>query len=514
MSADVQLSPIGCPGAVPRRSLAALALILAAFCLLRLPVLYRHYGGQDEEWYGVPGFTVAQTGIPRIPYAPCRDIKSGFYRVDEALYALSPGYFYWQTPFVLALSAGYGTARLASAVAGLIAICLVYLLGRQLTGRESVGVLAAALYSFSRLFYFPAITARPDVLCAACGLAALWLTSRWQASGSRRTLAASGILLGLGMLTHPFALVFCLQVGGWVLIGGQREGGVKRRLLDFGLLVGCALAVFSLWALLIAAHPDLFRIQFFNNVLNRSGPGLLSRLIFPRESLIYHAEMLLERAQPLQLALMAAGLVGAIGLAFGRGQAGARPLVGLALTGCYLLVTVQGSHPEKGYWCYPGALVFLCVAYAAIKLSDPLVASFKRPLCGRLIGAAVLIGLLLPGAGLRSLQAHLRHWSDPNYIQPRFTQAMLRDLPPDARLLVDPAFVFDVYLAGRNVVLAYDFDSLYSSRGQPYDYLIVGPFGRQYHLAEAMRGRHVRDYGDPDDLFACYAQVYVPAGEE
>jgi hypothetical protein len=120
----------------------------------------------------------------------------------------------------------------------------------------------------------------------------------------------------------------------------------------------------------------------------------------------------------------------------------------------------------------------------------------------------------LPGAGLRSWAAHLRHWSDLYYNEPRFTQALLGDLPPDARLIVDPAFVFDAYLSGRKVMLGTNLDFFFNAAGQPYDYLIVGPLGRQYHLAETMRGRYLRDYGDPDDLFACYAQVYVPAGEE
>ncbi|HVW37525.1 MAG TPA: glycosyltransferase family 39 protein, partial [Pirellulales bacterium] len=159
MSADVPRSPIGCPGAIPRRSLAALALILAAFCLLRVPVLYRHYGGQDEDWYAIPGLTVAQSGIPRVPYAPCRNLKSCFYKVDEALLALPPAYFYWQAPFFWLLPAGFGTARLASAVAGMVAIGLAYLLGRRLTGRESIGLAAAGLYSLSRVLYFPAIVA-------------------------------------------------------------------------------------------------------------------------------------------------------------------------------------------------------------------------------------------------------------------------------------------------------------------------------------------------------------------
>ena len=510
MTSAADPSPHSSRRVVPRSSLAALGLILAAFCLLRVPVLYRHFGGQDEYWYAIPGLTVAQSGIPRVPYAPCRNRESCFYKVDEALLALPPAYFYWQAPFFWLLPAGYGTARLASAAAGMIAVGLVYLLGRQLTGRESVGLVGAGWYSLSRVLYFPAIVARPDMLCGAFGLAALLLAVRWQASGLRRTLAAAGIMLGLGMLTHPFAFVYCLQIGGWTLVGA-RGARVKQRLANFALLTGCALAAFSLWTPLILAYPEIFRVQFFNNVLNRSGPGLLSRMLLPWESLRYHGEMLLEHAQTLQLALMAAGLLAATGLAWRRKQPGARLLVGLTWSSCYLLVTVQGPHPTKGYWCYPGALLFLCVAYAAIELGGPLVERLRRPAWGWLAGGALLVAALLPGAGLRPWLAHARHWSDPNYIEPRFTRAMLRDLPPDARLIVDPAFVFDAYLSHRHVVLGTNLDFFFNAEGQPYDYLIVGPLGRQYDLAATMHGRRLRDYGDPDDLFACYAQIYVPA---
>ena len=513
MNSDTGFSSSGVPSAIPRRSLAALGLILALFCLLRAPILYRHFGGQDEDWYAIPGLTVAQTGIPRVPYAPCRDRESCFYKVDLALLALPPAYFYWQAPFFWLLPAGYGTARLASAVAGMIAVGLVYLLGRRLTGRESIGVLAAGLYSLSRVLYFPAIIARPDMLCGAFGLAALLLAIRWQVSGRRRTLAAAGLLLGLGMLTHPFAFVYCLQIGGWTLVG-RRGAGMKQRLANFALLTGCALAAFSLWTPLIAAYPEIFRVQFFNNVLDRSGPGLLSRLIFPWESLRYHAEMLLEHAQALQLALLAAGLLAATALAWRRKQPGARLLAGLAWSSCYLLVSVQGPHPTKGYWCYPGALLFLCVAYAVVESGGPLVERLRRPVWGWLVLGALLVAALLPGAGLRAWLAHVRHWSDPNYNQPRFTRALLGDLPNDARLVVDPAFVFDAYLSRRHVVLGTNLDFFFNAAGQPYDYLIVGPIGRQYDLAATMRGRHVRDYGDPDDLFACYAQVYVPAAAD
>ncbi|WP_337233026.1 hypothetical protein, partial [Vibrio cholerae] len=36
----------------------------------------------------------------------------------------------------------------------------------------------------------------------------------------------------------------------------------------------------------------------------------------------------------------------------------------LTLSGIYLLVVCQGQHPTKGYWCYPGALMFLCAGAA------------------------------------------------------------------------------------------------------------------------------------------------------
>ncbi len=45
----------------------------------------------------------------------------------------------------------------------------------------------------------------------------------------------------------------------------------------------------------------------------------------------------------------------------------------------------------------------------------------------------------------------------------------------------------------------------------PYDYLIVGPVGRQHNIAADMKGRLVRAYGDAGDEMACYAQIYVPS---
>ncbi|HEV3023659.1 MAG TPA: glycosyltransferase family 39 protein, partial [Pirellulales bacterium] len=340
-------------GAPPRWSLWLLAAIMVAFVVVRGPLMYRQYGGQDEDCYAVPGLTVAREGIPRLPYAPARNHDSYFYRIDEALFCEPPGSFYWQAPFFLVLPAGYGAARAASAVAGLIAVIVVYHLGRRMLGGEAVGLWAAGLYSVSRLFFFPATTARPDMLCGLFGLAALLATWSWHTAPRARALATAGALVGLGMLTHPFAIVYCLQVGAWVFFASRGW----RRLTAPALLVGCALAAFALWIPLIVAYPELFRVQFFNNIVHPAAPGMAARMLVPWDSLLHHGAQLIEHAQVPQLVLMSAGLLASTALALAWRKPCAAMLVSLTWSSCFLLSTAAGVRPSKGYWCYPGALL-------------------------------------------------------------------------------------------------------------------------------------------------------------
>ncbi|NLX98666.1 MAG: glycosyltransferase family 39 protein [Rhodopirellula sp.] len=491
----------------PRRSLVILAGIAAAFLLLRVPLMYRQYGGIDEEWYAVPGWTVAQEGIPRIPYTPSRQANWIYYRADEALFALPPGYFYWQAPFFLLLPAGYGTARLASGVAGLIAVWLVYCLGRAFYRDEAAGLWGAGLYSLSRTFYFPAQTARPDMLCGALGLAAVLAMWRWQIGGRWRYLVTAGILLGLAALTHPFAAALAVQLGVWALIAGR---GFRGRLGAVAILIVCTLGVLALWLPLIFAYPDAFQGQFFTNVLDRSGPGVLQRFVFPWSSLASQAAVIVERAMPLQAGLMFFGLVGATLIDLRRRQRG--PIVALALTwsGIYTLATFAGVHPGKGYWCYPAALMFLCVGRTITVVSRREMMSLRRPLWQAGIGLLAALAMI-PGSGLRTWAAHVRNWSDIRYNSPRFVETMLRDLPHDARLTVDRAYVFDIYLAGRPTILALSEPLFFEGADFPYDYLIVGPFGLEIDTAEKLGGEFLRAYGTRADFFACYAEIYTPA---
>jgi len=498
-------------GMPPRWSLWLLAAIVAAFLVLRLPLAYRQYGGRDEDWFAVPGLTVAREGIPRIPFVPSRDPKSCFFKADEVLFALPPAYFYWQAPFFLVLPAGYGTARLASMVAGLIGIILVYQLGRRLFQDEAVGVWAAGLYSISRVFFFPATNARPDMLCAMFGLAALLAAWSWQTTRQWRYLAIAGALSGLGLLTHPFAVISCLQVGIWVLLASH---GWRQRLAGPALVAGSALAALALWVPLIGRDPGLFLIQFSNNVLDPSGSGLVGRVVLPWNSLVHQAGILLEQTQVPQLVLMSLGLLAATAMAGRRRGQGAILAVGLAWSAWLLMSVTAGMHPSNGYWCYPGALVFLCVAYAAVEAGRRLAARLPWPNWWQALAGLLLVAAMIPGCGIRAWLAHLRHWSDVNYRAPEFVRGVLADLPRDKRLVVDSAFVLDAYLSGRPVLLARNQDFCFNVSRMPYDYLIAGPVARQHKIAAGMKARFVRAYGDPRDEFACYAELYVPADRQ
>ncbi len=415
-----------------RRDAWCLAGIIAAFLLLRGPVLWRAPGGMDEDWFAIPGWTVAQADWPRVPYAPGRNPESVFYYADVSLFALPPAFFYWQAPLHKLLPPGYGTSRLTSAIAGLVAVIIVYHLGCRCSGDARSGLVAAGVYSLSRVFYFPAITARPDMLCTMFGLGAVASLCRWQGEPTgRRWLVITGLLLGLAGLTHPFALVVCLQAA---LVVALWTPGWRTRLTSLTILVTATLLPLLLWLPQIVAQPHLFRHQFFGNVVDRSSGGLLSRMVWPWESLTYHSRLVWEHAGLVPCLLMAGGLLGATLIDVRRGSPRARMLLVLAWSSIYLLPVCAGPHPTKGYWSYPGALLSLCLARTLVVTGDLITANFGRP---RLVtlAAGLLLGLaLLPGSGLRTTLAHLRHWDDANYDRHRFVEEMLAELPAEARI--------------------------------------------------------------------------------
>ena len=521
--------------------------ILGAFLVVRLPVALRQPGGQDEEWYALPGLLVAREGVPRVPYAVDGGPNTVFQGADRILFAMPPASFYLQAPFFLVMPPTYGTARMASVAAGCIAIIVVFRLGVDLLHSQQAAFWAAGVYSVSRLFYFPATFARPDMICGMFGLLAVWGLWRWTLAGPRATLwlGLAGASLGLAGLSHPFAIVFALQLFPWLWIHSRR---LRAGLVATLILTASTMATFAMWLPLVLSAPDLFRSQFLNNIVAPAGPGLLTRLVMPWSSVAHHLPQLITRAHPIQFSLFAVSWIGFGGLVW-RGrkrpqpavsdcpQRGAQTLWWLAGSSAYLLIACQGHHPMQGYWCYPAALMSLCLGTliagavgGGARPSTPVpprtpnddsvprdsVAESvpERPQIRGTIAVGLIALAMLPGSGLRATWAYLAHPGDPAYDRAAFAEQLLAELPADAKLSVGIEFAVDVYglrsqrRRAANVVLGIRNPMYFDSTTVPTDYAILGRLGLSEGLDEAFGGEAVGVYGVADDEFACYAEVY------
>jgi len=485
-----------------------LFFILILFVGLRLPPILHQSGSTDEEWYAIPGLTIAWEGTPRVPYARATEPGSVFLGAERLLFGMPPLSFYAQAPFFLILPPTYSTARLASLAAGCAAILLVYAIARTLWDDPAAGLWAAGIYSVCRLLYFPAMIARPDMLCGTLGLAATWAMCRWSRDHRRSQLALAGVFLGLGGLTHPFALVFALQLAAWAALA---RGSWQVRLTRPLGLAASALSIFSVWLILILREPELFRSQFVANILKPTESGLATRLIFPWRDFAEHLPLVIERAGVLQAGFLAFCLAALTWTACRNRDRSLGVIAVLGWSSVYLLIALQGRHPLQGYWCYPAAFFALasswCVAHGFAAIRKRLGLQLTTALAGVLLAV-----VFLPGCGLRSTWAYVRNGSKIEYNPSRFTRSILADLPVDARLTVGAEYSLDAYGTGRRVLLGIRHPDYFDATKYAYDYAILGRTAIDQGLDRAMNGRVVRTFGDESDPFSCRALLIVPDG--
>jgi hypothetical protein len=480
------------------RDWSGLAVLALLFLAWHVPLVYRTEAGLDEDWYGVPGITILQRGLPQIPYIPSREPSSACFKADVILDALPPLTFYLQALVHLVLGPGIGAARMTSVLAALAACVLVYDLARLWFGQGRFAFVAAAAYLLARAVYFPATTARPDMVAVACALLAIDAAVRHRRRPWRFLVIVAGVAAGLSLLAHPFGVVPTSQVGLALLSG---PGSGRQRLGNALLCTSIAMIVFALWLPLILLHPDIFRIQFGSNVLGRAGPGLGASALAPWSVLAYHLRQIANHLQPIQAILYGVALVG--GTAVGWRTAGTRDFVYHLWASWLLLSFFEGKHPTLGYYAYPTATTSIALAVLASRAAAGLPRVFgPAPVCWLLLAA------FLPGAGVRTALAHLRHWNDPAYDAHALARALLRDTPPEAVTAVDGAYVLDFYLAGRPVLEATIHRLSYDFRSQSFEYVVFARDGLRRFRPLMNDLVLIRSYGDRSDVFAPYAELY------
>jgi hypothetical protein len=484
------------------------AALAAVFLAWHVPLMYRTAAGQDEEFYGVAGVAICEGGIPRVPYIPSRDPATVDYGIDVVAYTLPPLSFYLEALVHLVLGDGLGQARMASVLEGLGAVTLVYALAWLWFRDRRGALLGAAMFLFSRAFFFPATRARPDMATAVCGLLALWCVTRYQRDSRRRWLAAGGVAAGLSLLCHPWGIVPLLELGLFLLI---LPGRAQDRLARGGIFGTFALGAFALWLPLIALHPDLFRLQFSHNVLARAGPGLGRTLLAPGSVLAFQFRQVVHYVTRFQAGLYALGL----GWAWVRARrdVAGRTYLFHVLFATLLLFLLMGRHLNQGYYAYPAALASISVGMvtsAAMSWVERRWAS-DRPRFGACLsgGVAVLLALaLVPGSGVRTLLAHVRHGDRPDYDVRAFSREIMSDIPPDAPTAVGPTLVLEFYLAERPVVAAIIEPLCYDFRSVEYEFVVLGRLGLGRVRPHVPGLVLVKTYGDRQDPHALYAELY------
>ncbi len=336
------------------------------YIIARLPPVFHAAGAMDEQFFSIPGYTVATEGIPRIPFLPAKKRETFFEGADVCLFALPPALHYCQAPFYWFMPLTNAAARMPAFLSGFFAILLVWLLARQAGIPDWISGIGCILFAVSRPLMFTAMIARPDLPCIVCGWAVLWLLWRWQNSLKWSTLIAAGALCGLGLLFHPFAMVYCLQAGFWTL---GRSGSIAQRILRASALTCTCIAVFALWLPLILSYPEQFRSQFFSNVLERSGPGILGRMLYPWPYFPYHWEKQWEFNEPTQFVLVTSGLLITTLLWCWKLRTPSRMgYLAILWTGAFLTMVTAGIHPTKGYWAYTIGLAYPAIVESIVWL--------------------------------------------------------------------------------------------------------------------------------------------------
>jgi mannosyltransferase len=128
--------------------------------------------------------------------------------------------------------------RTVSAVAGVAAVPVAYLIGVELRGRRA-GLWAAALVAVNPMMLWYSQEARAYALVALFGALSVLYWLRAERRGARRDFVWWGIWSGLAIGTHYF-VAFPILAEAVMLL---RRRGLRTSLAGMAILAGCAIAV-------------------------------------------------------------------------------------------------------------------------------------------------------------------------------------------------------------------------------------------------------------------------------
>ncbi|MEP7291470.1 MAG: glycosyltransferase family 39 protein [Chloroflexota bacterium] len=137
------------------------------------------------------------------------------------------------------------TSRIFSVLAVMLALALIYRLGRRWFRSEWVALLAPLLLLGNGLFFNYALDIRPYPLVMLCAALSMWAFTRWLAARTSRTAAVYGVSVSLLLYVHYLLIFLVVAQGIYYLLTQPLR---LRQIRQATLAVGIGIALWLPWA--------------------------------------------------------------------------------------------------------------------------------------------------------------------------------------------------------------------------------------------------------------------------
>ena len=243
---------------MPRRmkSFAAPLIILLLAFALRTAPLTQNRLHPDEAWYGHFALRITSGRDPWLHEVIVDKPPLPFYLAAGSIALMAP------SPRENAIAAEFA-ARLPSLAAGIVAVALLFQLGRSLYGHRA-GTLSAFILALSPLAILFSVTVFMDSLLTAFLLASLW-------TAARDRWGLSGLLFGLAFASKQTALFFLpliLAIGILKILRAKSNSTLReilRRVTGWLLPVALCAGLIFFWDVLRDAEIGFWTQGYVDN---------------------------------------------------------------------------------------------------------------------------------------------------------------------------------------------------------------------------------------------------------
>jgi 4-amino-4-deoxy-L-arabinose transferase-like glycosyltransferase len=193
---------------------------------------------------------------------------------------------YWQPPLYFIVSAAVitvggfdiSTLRLFSIFVGSGILLIVFLLGARVMKDSLVAKVGTLLLALNPNFVNYVKLARMDGLCVFFLLLAVLLFVKGLQGGGNKTVLASGVFLGLAVVTHAMGFIGAVGIVLYLLLFGRRPRVVRMKRL--GIILLPLVVALVLWGVYVFQDPSSFLRQMEYQFLRKSQVSQLSWIHF------------------------------------------------------------------------------------------------------------------------------------------------------------------------------------------------------------------------------------------